>query len=222
METPQNREGQSESPGAAQRSPIELEVFALVAAALNRLDRDAQIRMLRTLATYFDLPSPGHSPSRGSSLALGERSAETRSTSPTFSEDRAPTPKEFLASKRPITDVERIACLAYYLTHYRETPHFKTLDLSKLNTEAAQLKFSNAAYATDNAAKAGLLVPAAKGAKQISAMGEAYVQALPDRAAAKAVLAHGRPRRKQGRSKRGERLAGAQSPESPSTNEETQ
>jgi len=46
------------------------------------------------------------------------------------------SPKDFLLEKQPRTDVERIACLAYYLTHYRATPHFKTIDLSILNTEA--------------------------------------------------------------------------------------
>jgi len=60
--------------------------------------------------------------------------------------------------KQPRTDVERVACLAYYLTHYRNTPYFKTLDLGKLNTEAAQPKFSNAAYASNNALKMGYLV----------------------------------------------------------------
>ena len=34
------------------------------------------------------------------------------------------SPKDFLMEKAPNTDVERIACLAYYLTHYRSTPHF--------------------------------------------------------------------------------------------------
>jgi hypothetical protein len=76
------------------------------------------------------------------------------------------------------------------------------LELSKLNTEAAQLKFSNAAYTVDNAAKAGLLVPASKGAKQISSLGERYVQALPDREAAKVVMADARPRKKQKRGNR--------------------
>src|SRR5438105_12140293 len=46
------------------------------------------------------------------------------------------TPKQFLKMKRPKTDVERIACLAYYLLNARNQPHFKTDDLTKLNTEA--------------------------------------------------------------------------------------
>jgi lysine/ornithine N-monooxygenase len=98
------------------------------------------------------------------------------------------TPKAFLFAKAPQTNVERIACLAYYLTHNRNTPFFKTLDISKLNTEAAQPKFANSTYSLNDAVRANLLVQASKGQKQISVIGERYVQALPDRAAARAVL----------------------------------
>jgi len=104
-------------------------------------------------------------------------------------------PKEFIFQKQPKTDVERVACLAYYLSHYRDTPHFKTVDISKLNTEAAQVKFSNTAATVANAAREGLLVPAGKGAKQISAPGDRFVEALPDRSAAKEVKASMRLRR---------------------------
>jgi hypothetical protein len=65
-----------------------------------------------------------------------------------------------------------------------------------LNTEAAQVKLSNAAYAVEHATSAGYLAPAGKGNKQISAIGEIYVQALPDRVAAKAAIAHIKPRKK--------------------------
>lgn len=82
------------------------------------------------------------------------------------------------------------------LTHYRDSPHFKTLDISKLNTEAAQPKFSNAAVAVDNAMKTGYLVAATKGNKQLSAPGEQFVLKLPDRDAAKLAMASARPRRK--------------------------
>jgi hypothetical protein len=88
-----------------------------------------------------------------------------------------------------------VACLAYYLANYRDTPHFKTIDISALNTEAAQPKFSNASVSVDNAKQAGLLVPATKGNKQISAAGEKYVELLPDREAAREALKNYRPRR---------------------------
>ena len=68
--------------------------------------------------------------------------------------------------------------------------------MSKLNTEAAQAKLSNPSRAIDDATKAGYLVPATRGNKQISASGEKFVLALPDREAAKAAMANARPRRK--------------------------
>ncbi len=111
--------------------------------------------------------------------------------------------KQFIMEKSPKTDVERIACLAYYLTHYRATPHFKTLDISLLNTEAAQPKFSNTAYSTNNAVKLNYLVPSAKGQRQLSALGERFVQALPDRDAAKEVLLSMRRRSRTRRKKSG-------------------
>jgi len=116
-----------------------------------------------------------------------------------FSDEKIVSPKEFLFQKRPQSDVERVATLAYYLTHYKDTPHFKTLDISKLNTEAAQAKFSNAAYAVDNATKQGYLVPAIRGNKQLSAAGELFVAALPDREAAKEAMLTARPKRKSKR-----------------------
>jgi hypothetical protein len=111
------------------------------------------------------------------------------------------SPKAFLIEKRPQSDVERIACLAYYLTHYRDEPTFKTLDLSKLNTEAAQIKLSNPTRAVDNAAGAHFLIPAGQGKKQLSAIGELYVQALPDRSAARDAIADLKKRRSKSRPK---------------------
>ena len=91
--------------------------------------------------------------------------------------------------------MERVACLSYYLTHLRNMPHFKTADISALNIEAAQPKFSNAANAMENATKCGYLVPAIRGTKQLGAMGEQFVRALPDREVAEEVASRLRPRR---------------------------
>ncbi len=168
----------------------ELGAFNRIAEALRSLPPDARGRVLATIGVFFQVNT-----SQGSPVLTGLKGVDRGPGLASFSEDRSLSPKEFMLGKKPLTDVERIACLAYYLTNYRSTPHFKTLDLSKLNTEAAQIKFSNAAQAVDNASKAGILVQATKGAKQISALGELYVQALPDRAAAKAAIIEGRPKR---------------------------
>jgi hypothetical protein len=125
-----------------------------------------------------------------------------------FEHRKEVSPKDFMSQKSPQTDVDRVACLAYYLTHYRDTRHFKTIDISLLNTEAAQMKLSNTAYAVTNATNAGLLIPAGKGTKQLSAAGEKYVELLPDRAAARESLAIYRSRRRRKAKKNGASEAG--------------
>lgn len=166
--------------------------FNTIAEAMERLTPETRLRVLRALFTFFDLPITDRVTRSLDSLSSSVQQQHPAS----FSEDRSSSPKQFLLEKKPNTDVERVACLAYYLAHYRDTPHFKTLDLSKLNTDAAQIKLSNPAVAVDNAAKAGLLVQAGQGKKQLSALGELYVQALPDRAAAKIAIADSKPRRR--------------------------
>ena len=114
-----------------------------------------------------------------------------------FSQKSDLTPKDFLIEKNPQTNIERVVCLAYYLNHYRDMPSFKTLDISKLNTEAAQPKFTNPTVAVNDTAKSGFVVASTKGAKQISAMGEQFVLALPDRDAAKKIKQKMKPKRRK-------------------------
>ncbi len=176
----------------------DITVLTTVLAALRSLDSEKQRRVLESVATFLGFPRATVSASTMGVSAGGRGSSEVLGSS--FSEDRSSSPKAFLAEKRPKTDVHRVTCLAYYLTHFRDTPHFKTIDISKLNTEAAQPKFSNAAVAVDNATKYGYLVAAVKGTKQMSSMGESFVQALPDHAAAKEVTASRKVRKKVKRS----------------------
>src|ERR1700733_12980442 len=53
----------------------------------------------------------------------------------TFMQGGELTPKAFMAKKRPSSEIERITCLAFYLTKHRNVSAFKTKDLTKLNTE---------------------------------------------------------------------------------------
>lgn len=98
------------------------------------------------------------------------------------------TPKAFMATKRPISDVERITCLAYYLAHYKNIGQFKTVELTILNTQAAQPRFSNPTVAARNAVQKEFLSLAGGAKKQITARGEALVEALPNRDKVKSAL----------------------------------
>src|SRR5689334_7068472 len=149
--------------------------------------------MLNTVATFLGLPTHTNFRSgNGGPIST----APTTSQDSLFSEDRSVSPKQFMFEKQPKTDVEKVACLAFYLTHYRGIQHFKTLDISKLNTEAAQVKFANAAKAVDNATQRNYLAQATKGLKQLSALGEQYVLALPNRERARSIMDSARPRKK--------------------------
>jgi hypothetical protein len=175
----------------------EANVLSTLVSALAPLAQDGRVRLFKTLCTFFDLPfaergTASHVSTQTASMSVPNH---TQHGPGSFSENRTPTPKSFLLEKRPQTEAERVACLAYYLTHYRDQALFKTLDLSKLNTEAAQIKFSNPARAVDGAAASLFLIPAGQGKKQLSAIGEVYVQSLPDRAAARAATADLRKRK---------------------------
>lgn len=173
--------------------------------ALQPFDPHDRDRILKAAALFLQIPASEHTGSSGSfeshspSRERANNIDGERSGFPAFSTPDTTSPKDFLFQKQPRTDVERVAALAFYLTHYRDTPYFKTLDLSKLNTEAAQPKFANAATSASNAVKQGYLVPSTKGMRQLSAAGERFVAALPDRDAAREAMSTARPRRRPAR-----------------------
>ena len=177
----------------------ELQIFQNIVTGLSPLDKDTQIRVLQSVVTFLQLGSISVGRKEVSTAGLtsdvGDKTYDQAVGA--FSDREEMPPKDFMWEKQPRTDIERVACLAYYLTHYRDTPHFKTIDISKLNTEAAQRKFANAAYAMRNATARGLLVSVLRGQKQLSAMGEQFVLALPDRGAASEVLQQMKPHRKK-------------------------
>ena len=171
-------------------NPFQDQVDALgtVLKALADLDADGQQFVVQTAATRLGLGPVASSGQQGNGTTGGA------STTPTGGGAQTPigsntTPKQFLDLKRPTTDVERVTCLGYYLTHFRSTPHFKTADITALNTEAAQKELSNTSVAVGNAQTTNYITKAGKrGHKQITSFGEKVVNALPDREALKTVM----------------------------------
>ena len=181
---------------AQQTDATEQEIYSEVQkiiSGLLKFDADSRLRIHKTVGTFFGFEESYPKASQED----GPRSARRNDArEPRFStHEEPPSPKDFLNQKQPNTDVDRVACLAFYLIRFRDTPHFKTVEISKLNTEAAQIKFSNPSHAVSNATRSGLLADAPKGMKQLSAHGERYVDALPDRAAAREVSSSKRSRR---------------------------
>lgn len=115
--------------GNANKAVDEAAALTALVSALAPLDQSARIRLLRTISTFFELSGADVYPEssvaqRAASAVESERRGVAQ---PSFSEDRSISAKAFMIEKRPQQDTERIACLAYYLTHYRDQPTFKTL-----------------------------------------------------------------------------------------------
>ena len=172
-------------------------VVSEIISLLKDMDEEAQVHILTTVVTWLKINLATFGQRSLPAQADESEARRTRIDSEfSFTSPEEMTPKQFMLEKMPRTDVERVACLGYYLTHFRDTPQFKTIDLSKLNTEAAQRKFANAAETAKNAAKAQYFVPGSKkGHRQLSADAEQLIAALPDREAAAAIRKRMRPRR---------------------------
>ena len=115
-------------------------IYAVVDKVIQDLlpfDQHSRLRVYRTVGTFFGFEDSYPKIARN----VDSRVPANVSREPQFSSSEEPTPKEFMLQKQPNTDVERVACLAYYLAHYRDIPHFKTTDINKLNTDAAQIKW---------------------------------------------------------------------------------
>lgn len=167
---------------------MQLQVVAQVYSLLEPLDDEGRRRVLKWLMEILEIPV------LSDWVELSNRVPAQLSVV----DQEVPTPRDFISSKKPQSATERVACLAHYLTHYRDTPHFKTADIVALNVEAARHKFGNAPRDVDNTDRQnGYIVSAGKGAKQITVRGETLVEALPDREAVKIALREHphRPRR---------------------------
>lgn len=163
----------------------------IIVDALHEVDGEARTRIIRSVVEFFGLDvfnGASPAPRRSSHVASSYLPIESNDRQSHFADRETLSPKGFLHDKQPQTDIDRVACLAYFLAHHRDAPHFKTIDISKLNTEAAQIKLSNPADSIKNAVRRGLITSAGKDTKQISAVGERYVDALPDRSAAAAGM----------------------------------
>jgi hypothetical protein len=180
---------------------IQPDVAALgtVVDAIEPLEEPQRLWVLQTAASRFALkinPSLGGGTSSG---GIGSLPA-----SGTIKTDGAGevSLKDFMKSKDPKTDSQRITCLAYYLTKFRDTAHFKTKDLTAMNTESTWPKFSNPTVAVNNARRDKYLTPAGKGDKQLTNRGEELVEALPDQEKVRSLASANPARKKRTRKKK--------------------
>ena len=101
------------------------DIIDKVVKDLLPLDSYSRLRVYRTIGTFFGFDD-SYPKVTGN---MDSRVPANASREPQFSSSEKPTPKKFMLQKRPSTNIERVACLAYYLTCFRNTPHFKNTDI---------------------------------------------------------------------------------------------
>jgi hypothetical protein len=180
---------------------IQADVAALgtVVDAISGLDEQQRLWVLQTAASRFALKK--ETSLGGGTPSGGTGSPPASGAGPAQSGGEASL-KSFMKSKAPKTDGQRITCLAYYLTKFRDTAHFKTKDLTALNRESAWPNFSNPTVAVSNASRDKYLTPAGKGDKQLTNRGEEVVEALPDQEKVRSLTSGNSARKKRARKKK--------------------
>lgn len=155
------------------------------------VDKNAANKIMSFVMTGSVLPDGGGGNGGGAGAGAGGASAANLS---------GLNPKQFLAKKKPNTLYERIACLGYFLHTTRSTAEFGTEEIKAINKEAAQQPISNLPQRiNDTTRKYGFISAAGDRNKQMTMLGDAVVEALPDREAVKAAMAEHRTVKKRKR-----------------------
>ena len=178
----------------------ELNAIGAILGTLEPLDDDKRKFVLRTVTERLGIT--GVTPAASNTGGRPETTAAASGGGGAIAIKEIGA-KDFIKAKNPQTDSQRIACLAFYLTHNREQNEFKTADLRKLNEDARGIRLSNPAVAVMNATDTSkFLAPAGEGKKRITTLGEDVVEALPDQEAVKGVIGSSKAgRRKKTRKK---------------------
>jgi hypothetical protein len=109
--------------------------------------------------------------------------------------------RTFIRLKRPATDVQRVACLGYFIVRTTNNRGFSSKEVSNAHTDSGGSSI-NMTRALDNATRgAKYLSNRSPKEKQLTTLGEDVVLALPDQQVVKDVEAAAR-RRGAGRTKK--------------------
>jgi hypothetical protein len=110
-------------------------------------------------------------------------------------------PRAFIRIKRPVTDVQRVACLGYYLVHTTGQPGFTSKDVATAHTDSGGSRI-NLPRALDNATRRSKYISVRSGReKQLTTLGEDVVNALPDQDAVATIEAEVNTGRRKKRKK---------------------
>lgn len=190
------------------KKPDSAEALVLVVRALEPLDPNERQWVLNSAAARWSLNAPAQvgqpqnpgSPS-GSYVPTGV-GASLNSTDADAAIQRKDV-RAFIRIKKPTTDVQRVACLVYYLTQTTGQAGILSKDIGKAHTDSGGSSI-NMTRALDNATRQSkYLSNRGPKEKQLTTLGEDVVIALPNQDAVREVgkTSKGSGKRRKGKKK---------------------
>jgi|SRR5438067_8966352 len=179
-----------------------------VVAALEALNDADRNWVLQSAASKFTLTlqAAAGAGQAGAGIANTVTAAPLVGPATTADVQAAITRKDaraFIRLKKPTTDVQRVACLGYYLVQTTGQHGFTSKAISTAHTDSGGSSI-NMTRALDNATRqAKYLSNRGPREKQLTTLGEDVVDALPDQAAVKAIEAAAKAVRGGKRGKKG-------------------
>jgi hypothetical protein len=179
--------------------PTEWDAMKLVHQALEHLESEEQTRVLSWAFDKFQIKLTPTS-NVGQPAAGGAMGIDL--TNPSLDV------KNFINSKDPQGEVQRVLCLGAYLEQYKKQKDFINKEIEEANSEAKGFKFSNVSVPVKNATRSGYFNLATSKeagrstARNLSSLGERMVAVLPDqKAVAEVIKSYGKSRKSERKAK---------------------
>lgn len=184
--------------------------LVVVVKALEQLNDADRQWVLQSAVSRWNLVPPGLAigTAGGANAVVGQGVVPVAATGPdTQAAIARKDARAFMRIKRPSTDVQRVACLGYFLVQTTGQQGFASKDIVKAHTDSGGSSM-NMTRALDNATRrAKYLSNRGPKEKQLTTLGEDIVMALPDQQAVKdaegGAKSRGEKRVKKGRKKKG-------------------
>jgi type IV secretory pathway TrbL component len=171
-----------------------------VLEALEALEESDRQWVLQSAAARWNVQSASQGAGAGGGAGSSIGGAGAAEAQAAIAQKNA---RAFMRLKNPATDVQRVACLGYFLVHITTGKQgFSSKEIGEANTESGGSAF-NLARALDNATRQSKYL-SNRGAreKQLTTLGEDIVAALPDQQAVRDIEAAARGRGRGRRAKR--------------------
>lgn len=165
---------------------------------LYPLDPESRIRAIQTITILLKIPITSVDLTSGH-----EQTTTVTGTQPTPKGTPQENITNFMISKKPKDNYQRLACLAYYIDRFQGKIDISVKELKRTNTDARGPNISNiSAFLADSTRKYGYFTVSDKGKKRLSARGAVVVDALPDQNAVKVAHQNNPLPKKTGRKRK--------------------